>query len=92
MLMIGIDIAKEKFDVALFQGKELLATRKFANHEAGFQQLSRRLTRQSADQVWACLEATGRYGDALAVYLHEAGRQVSLVNPAHIKKYAASQL
>lgn len=92
MLIAGIDIAKEKFDIALFQGKELLATGKFANHETGFQQLSRWLARQCADPVWACLEATGRYGDALAVYLHKAGHQVSLVNPARIKKYAASQL
>ena len=39
-----------------------------------------------------CLEATGRYGEGLAEYFFEAGHQVSMVNPARIKKYAESQL
>jgi transposase len=42
--------------------------------------------------VHACLEATGAYGDALAVYLHEQAHTVSVVNPAAIKAYAQSHL
>jgi transposase len=38
------------------------------------------------------MESTGRYGDALATYLHQQKHQVSMVNPARIKKYAESQL
>ena len=38
--------------------------------------------------VHACLEATGRYGDGLAIALHEAGHRVSVVNPAQIKHCA----
>src|SRR6185503_7913918 len=59
---------------------------------AGFKKLSKWLTHKTAGQVKACLEATGRYGDALALYLYQAGHQVSLVNPARIKKYGQSQL
>jgi len=40
------------------------------------------------DQVHACLEATGRYGDDLALHLHDAGHRVSVVNPAQIKHCA----
>ncbi len=40
----------------------------------------------------ACLEATGNYGEELAIYLHEAGHAVSVVNPARIKGFAQSEL
>jgi transposase len=50
------------------------------------------LKKHKCEQVWACLEATGTYGDGVAQALHEAGHQVSVVNPARIKAYAQSQL
>ena len=40
----------------------------------------------------ACLEATGNYGEDLAIYLHEAGHIVSIVNPARIKGFGQSEL
>jgi len=39
-----------------------------------------------------CLEATGSYGEALALYLFDAGYRVSVVNPAAVKAFAASCL
>ncbi len=91
-MILGIDIAKEKFDVALYQDKQLIASGQFDNTPAGFKKLSKWLKNKTSVQVWACLEATGRYGDALALYLYQAGHQVSMVNPARIKKYAESKL
>ena len=91
-MILGIDIAKSKFDVALFQGKRHLASGQFTNAAAGFKKLSQWLKNRGLDQVWACMEATGRYGNALAAYLHQQGLLVSMVNPARIKKYAESQL
>jgi transposase len=38
------------------------------------------------------MEATGSYGEDLAIYLHEAGHTVSIVNPARIKGFAQSEL
>lgn len=92
MMILGIDIAKKKFDLALYSGKTLMATGQFDNKAAGFKKLSNWLKKKGGEPVWACLEATGRYGDSLAQYLHQAGHQVSVVNPARIKKYAESQL
>jgi transposase len=40
----------------------------------------------------ACLEATGCYGEALALFLHQQGVRVSVVNPARIKAFAQSEL
>jgi transposase len=42
--------------------------------------------------VHACLEATGTYGEPLALFLHEAGQRVSVINPAAIKAFARSRL
>jgi transposase len=44
------------------------------------------------DSVHACLEATGTYGTALALFLFEQQHVVSLINPVAIKAFAASRL
>jgi transposase len=50
------------------------------------------LHQNKAPRVHACLEATGTLGEALALFLVEAGHIVSVVNPAIIANYAKSQL
>ena len=91
-MILGIDVSKDKVDVALFEGKQGLGSGQFVNNRAGFKKLSKWLSNKGAGQVWVCLEATGRYGERLAEYFFERGDQVSMVNPARIKKYAESQL
>ncbi len=88
---IGVDIAKDKFDVALYRdGQYQLA--QFANTAEGHRQLLKWLKKRQAQGSHACLEATGQYGEALARALHERGYPVSVVNPMRVKAYAASQL
>lgn len=88
---IGIDISKEKLDVALYQAEAYrLAT--FANERDGYRRLVKWLKKQKATDCLVCIEATGRYGEAVAMFLHEHGYPVSVVNPARIKAYGASQL
>jgi transposase len=89
---LGIDIAKLKFNICLINPSGKLRHKVFPNNETGFAQLSEWLTRQGVERVHACLEATGTYGEALALFLHEAGHQVSVVNPAAIKAFAGSRL
>ena len=36
------------------------------------------------------MDATGTYHEQLATYLHKAGAQVSVVNPAQVKFYTQS--
>jgi transposase len=90
--ILGIDIAKLKFNVCLIREDGRLRHRVFANTEAGFSQLSEWLKKNHVSQVHACLEATGTYSEALATYLFDAGQLVSLVNPAATKAYAGAQL
>lgn len=90
--ILGIDIAKDKFDVALFEDGQVLAKGHFPNNQPGFKALRTWLKKRAAKAVWVCIEATGRYSDKLALNLHETSHQVSVVNPAQIKKYAESKL
>src|SRR4030095_11226822 len=87
--VLGIDISKATFDVALLRAAETRKpkARKFDNRPAGFQALCLWLAKHDVAQVHAVLEATGAYGDALAEFLHAAGHQVSIVNPAQIKAF-----
>lgn len=89
--VLGIDVAKKKLDVCLmFAGKVLM--KKFDNNIKGFKLLVGWLASLRIEQVHACLEATGVYGEAVAEFLYERGHRVSVVNPLRIKKYAESDL
>ena len=88
---LGIDISKDKLDVALYQASDYrLAT--FDNRRDGYRRLAKWLKKQKAKACHVCIEATGRYGEAVAIFLHERGYRVSIVNPVRIKAYGASQL
>jgi transposase len=91
LISLGIDISKATFDVALYQDGTYQSGH-FTNHQSGFKKLLNWLDKRDATGCHVCLEATGRYGDALALFLHEAGYLVSIVNPARIKAYGDSNL
>lgn len=88
---LGIDVSKAKLDVALLS-EQRLASGTFSNDEAGLTKLLKWLKHRQVEQLHACLEATGRYGEGVALFLHEQGYQVSVVNPRRIKAYADSKL
>src|SRR5215210_5748214 len=90
--VLGIDISKLKFNVCLINREGKLRHKLFSNTATGFVQLHDWLSKQRVERVHACLEATGTYGDSLALFLHEAGHIVSVVNPAAVKAFAASRL
>ena len=90
--VLGIDIAKAKFDVALQEPDGRVWRKSCANTPAGFRDLDAWLRRHGVTHVHACLEATGAYSDALATWLYDAGHRVSVVNPMMIHAFAASQL
>ncbi len=94
MDILGIDISKRQFDVALLLG-ERLRQAVFPNTEAGFKELLAWLAkhRPSPDApLHACMEATGNWGLDLAEVLHGAGVRVSIVNPARVKAHGQSEL
>lgn len=89
--IVGIDIAKLKFDIALLINQKV-KDKVFSNDAKGFAELLQWLTKQGVTQIHACMEATGIYWEALAEFLCDAGHQVSVVNPAQIAAYSKTQL
>lgn len=91
--ILGVDIAKNKFDCCLLLGEQKFSSQ-FANSSRGFKQLMRWLAKNGAEPkgVFVCMEATGLYGENLLHWLYDQGVGVSKVNPARIKYYARSRL
>lgn len=92
---LGIDISKDKFDVCLRPLADTPAPRpraQFDNTLAGFKKLSRWLALHRPAHLHACLEATRRYGEALALYLYEQKHTLSVVNPRRTRHFADSRL
>ena len=84
---IGIDVSKDTLDACFLPADGKPRSRSFRNDPAGHADLLGWATDccPAAVAVGFCLESTGAYGEALATALAEAGRHVSVVNPARIK-------
>lgn len=93
-VFVGIDIAKAKFDVTILdRGSAGPQHRSFSNNPDGFSSFNSWLQEESgARRPHFCMEATGRYGEALANFLYETYETVSVVNPSCIKNYGRSKL
>jgi transposase len=88
---LGIDVSKDSFHVELSVNNKL-RHRRFANSKDGLAELRAWLGKHKAPVVHACLEATGPYSEAVALYLHQQGHTVSVLNPAQIKAFGQSEL
>lgn len=89
--ILGIDVSKKDLSLALILNgshKKL----KISNDPKGFQDLTTWLKKENINQLKACMEATGSYGEGIADYLYEQGHEVHVVNPACIKSFAKSKL
>ncbi len=89
MIVLGVDIAKRKFDCALLLG-EKFRTKVFENNGSGIEACVNWVARHAGQPVHACIEATGPYAQALAEALFDAGHAVSLINPARSRAFSES--
>lgn len=97
---LGIDTGRDQLDLALLSPEGKLYTKSVRNDRSGFEALLTwlgRLTKGAGNRrddiaVHACLEASGGYEEAAALFLHGNDLRVSVVNPRQIKAYAGAQL
>lgn len=84
---IGIDVSKDTLDAYLLPARGKPRYRSFANTPAGHADLLAWADEGYLDGtvLGFCMESTGAYGEALANALTQAGKYVSIVNPARIK-------
>lgn len=95
-VVLGIDVAKAKLDVALQLADGKVRNKVVDNHHEGFITLTDWIAKHhrpaSHEKLHVCMEATGVYWEAVAEYLADQGHTVSVVNPAQIKAFGQSQL
>ncbi len=89
--ILGIDVSKDKLDLVLRTERGKFH-KMISNNVEGFKRLDKWLRSQHVNRIHACLEATGQYGDEVAEYLYMRDNDVSVVNPARIKRYGESKL
>ena len=87
---VGIDVAKDKFDIALFLNKKY-QHKCFDNNKKGHQTFLKWLA-QYTQMPWICMEATGHYSEIIAEFLAKHNIRVSIVNPLQIKSFARVKL
>jgi len=84
-IFVGIDISKKRLDVAITPGNQTLA---FSNHEAGIQNLVKRL--KTLKPLIILLEATGGYEFFIVAALREAKLPACFINPKLVRNFARS--
>jgi transposase len=80
---VGIDVAKDKFDVAY---SNLPKGKTFAYTKIGLKQFL--LSLKDSEDVFICLEATGGLERELVRTLQENGYPVAVVNPRQVRDFA----
>ena len=92
-LFVGVDIAAATFTTVWgLDPQRLPRPQTFAQTPDDFTAFQQHLatTGVAPPATLVVLEATGSYWVALAVALHHAGYQVSVINPAQVHNYAKS--
>lgn len=88
---VGVDICARDFVAALWFDAKRQVKESFSNTPAGFRQLGRWLARHGVGSVRAGLECTNTYHQSLALWLHEQGHEVYLLNPERTSLYARAR-
>ena len=96
MHQLGIDVSKNKLDAALLRADQTdkFLSKKIAPTLDGFEKLlqwSCEKAHCSPTELQILMEATGPYHEKLAHWMYQKGVQVSVINPARIKKFAQSE-
>jgi transposase len=80
---VGIDVSKDRLDVAIWPSGEAFAINR---DEQGLAELGQRL--KALDPTMIAMEATGGFETVVAASLAAAGFAVAVVNPAQIRSFA----
>lgn len=88
---VGIDISKLKFDVVLLNDEGKQKHKAFSNDNKGFETFKEWLNSLEALTAYCCMEATGRHGEELALFLSQNALNISVINPTRIKAFARSE-
>jgi transposase len=86
---IGIDMASDKFDIAMLKDGNILY-KTFTNNELGFKKLKRYFKEHKIKKVIAGVESTGIYQVNLADFLYKNKHTIFILNAYRVKRYGDS--
>src|SRR5436853_2635114 len=84
----GIDVSKLTFDCSITKSDGKIESRRLSNNLKGFEKLKLLLP----EDAQVIMEASGPYYFKLAMYLHERGIKVSVVNPLIIRRFCQMRM
>jgi transposase len=85
---VGIDVSKDTLDTCLLRPDGRAQEATFGNDPQGYAALAAWADRLAGGlPLHFCMEATGPYSDGPATALAEAGRRVSVANPARVRSH-----
>ena len=91
ILVVGIDVAKEKLDVAIFNGKEFIS-KVYANTKEGIEKLIKDVETKAIKEVHFVMEATGSYHTKLLHMLLKQEYPTYVLNPLVSNRYSEEQM
>jgi transposase len=90
-LDVSKDVSKDSLDVCMLSADKR-HEKQFANDAGGHRQLVRWAhTLAKAGACHFCIEATGPYSQAVALFLIDKAQKVSVINPARIRFFGLAQ-
>jgi transposase len=91
-LYVGVDMSKDKFDVAGSAKEQTTTIGQFPNREEGWEKLAAQAEalakKENCDQIHLIIEPTGGYHMALVAFAFEQNWLVSLPNPKNVRDWA----
>jgi transposase len=95
IVAVGIDVAKEKLDVAVFNGKKFV-TRIYPNTKEGIERfledVEEKYVEISKDSIHFVMEATGSYNTKVLYAISDRGYPVYVLNPIVSRRYSEEQM
>jgi len=91
ILVVGIDVAKEKLDVAIFNGKEFIS-KVYANTKEGIEKLIKDVETKAIKEIHFVMEATGSYHTKLLHMLLKQEYPTYVLNPLVSNRYSEEQM
>lgn len=88
-LFVGIDVSKNKLDVAILNDKGAYDCFVVPNSKVGFGQILKRVARQEGSAHF-CVEATGSYHYGIGFFLLDKAQHISVENPTLVKYFGLS--
>lgn len=90
---VGIDVSKDKLDIALVCADKQHSNHVFENNSRGIKSLINLLRKQGTAETVPCvIESTGNYHIQSAIMITQANFAVKVINPLITKKYQKSSI